>query len=1182
MARKGAPPRALAAAASRVPLTKPPPRRITQEAWQKDARVAAEIPELKQLIRWRGHQLSKLKLYAAALPLDAGPDAEPVPVTDEATGIPPAVGAVAVEELARFRSRIGGQAEILRRLETNLSKVGEGWVVYLSPRDAIEPDEFGRGGRQGEEGEWIVCSVSEIAYKNDHYLVKRSPGVKDEDARVLVDGEDDLFRVWEPDDEWFDLPDCALKGCLDEAETLKLLAAQVQAEARSGTPALIFCVPNELSFGPASPTAPLDADGEPTDAFQAELEEHLDGAGDPLSRKTLIPLLLRGPGEHMTPDRLRTIDLARKPDPTVDTRMDKTLMRLARGMDAPVEVVMGLESTTFANACVDEATEILTLDGWRHHADVEPGTLVLTLDHKTGISEWQPVLAMHRFDVVDEPVLRIERQAHSSVTTGPHRWPVVLADSGKRVWRTTTGGFHTRLNTNCRVPTAAPCRDVPTEAKWSDDLVELVAWFYTEGHIDRRGGRGQVGGLSVITQSAAANPGKVARIRNVLERLIGTASERLTKDGDWAWREYTDPNSANVRFYLSRTLTAAIEVLAPDKVPTAEFIRSLTAAQLELFLAVSVLADGWTVNTGTVMFSQNDPARVDAYELAAILSGRTPSRYSKVQRGTGTLRGRFFDQHFCSITARTTIQPMTTTSRRPGQIPGRLGGGSSAWGTLTGIVWCPTTANGTWMARRNGSVYFTGNSQVSQDTWEQFLQPRAVFLVDAVTVGAYRSVLIDAGVDEETAARIFVWYDASDLVAQPDVDANADAGHDRNVISDAAWRRAKGFGDDDAPDALEVLVRTALRRGQLASPMVLSMLDDLAAEGGVTLPTLDELSAPAQGSPGEATVRQLATLLVMAERRVPHSTNGLSLALSAAPALEPAAEGRSPGHRLAALDSELRTRLLVLADVAMGRALEKAGNRLRGRAGPTRDTVRNTASRYVAQTLGPVLVAAAGLTDADLLADAFDGLEEDFLALGAMAQAEMLTVMDGLLGGLPVALRAQVARAQVDDLAGAWTWLRVALLELAARRLYDPDPAAPADGEFDPTLSVAPALIRTAMSLAGGADGLVASGKEDGLLFRSGGREPAGGIGTGERMRGLLVDAGGRVEGFIWEYGAAFRKRPFEPHRELDGKTFAQWDDDLLLGSGIFGYTRWVPGDHANCRCTGVPVLLGPDGREVE
>lgn len=35
--------------------------------------------------------------------------------------------------------------------------------------------------------------------------------------------------------------------------------------------------------------------------------------------------------------------------------------------------------------------------------------------------------------------------------------------------------------------------------------------------------------------------------------------------------------------------------------------------------------------------------------------------------------------------------------------------------TLTGDVWCPTTANHTWLARRHGKVYFTGNSGHGHD-----------------------------------------------------------------------------------------------------------------------------------------------------------------------------------------------------------------------------------------------------------------------------------------------------------------------------------------------------------------------------------------------------------------------------------------------------------------------------------
>jgi len=33
----------------------------------------------------------------------------------------------------------------------------------------------------------------------------------------------------------------------------------------------------------------------------------------------------------------------------------------------------------------------------------------------------------------------------------------------------------------------------------------------------------------------------------------------------------------------------------------------------------------------------------------------------------------------------------------------------------TGYVWCPTTKNHTWLARRDGKVYFTGNTQYDYD-----------------------------------------------------------------------------------------------------------------------------------------------------------------------------------------------------------------------------------------------------------------------------------------------------------------------------------------------------------------------------------------------------------------------------------------------------------------------------------
>src|SRR5687768_9182615 len=51
--------------------------------------------------------------------------------------------------------------------------------------------------------------------------------------------------------------------------------------------------------------------------------------------------------------------------------------------------------------CADEETEILTEDGWRRHDALHVGARVLTLDHDTGSSGWEPVLNVFRYQVTD-------------------------------------------------------------------------------------------------------------------------------------------------------------------------------------------------------------------------------------------------------------------------------------------------------------------------------------------------------------------------------------------------------------------------------------------------------------------------------------------------------------------------------------------------------------------------------------------------------------------------------------------------------------------------------------------------------------------------------------------------------------------------------------------------------------
>lgn len=379
---------------------------------------------------------------------------------------------------------------------------------------------------------------------------------------------------------------------------------------------------------------------------------------------------------------------------TPGTQTYPTMDRLERAQ----RLTAGIPSE-FGGECVDEATEILTAEGWKHYAEVEVGTEVLTLNHDTGLAEWQPVERMNVFPAERREMLLVEGQRFSSLSTLNHRWPVVSRWNGSRKWKDST-----TLTANDRIPTAAYC-SLPTEAKWTDALVEAVAWFYTEGSFVTHKGQPTSGQIS---QSLTVNPENVERIRACLTSLFGPATTGWRKasgcgqggvghDGVPRWREERIAANGVIKFALSSHAVRVLTEHAPDKVPSFAWLRTLTQAQLDLFIAVSMLAD----NCGTNRFGQKDARRTEALGFAVVLSGRNVS-YSSRTREDARPEWPTHTAHMVGIKKRRHVIPMENARVVPGAVAERV--------THDGIVWCPTTPNGTWFARRKGTCYFTGNS----------------------------------------------------------------------------------------------------------------------------------------------------------------------------------------------------------------------------------------------------------------------------------------------------------------------------------------------------------------------------------------------------------------------------------------------------------------------------------------
>lgn len=699
---------------------------------------------------------------------------------------------VEADIVSMITSRFGGTRGLIERYYTLMNVPGQSFFTKVREN---------RDGTGNLDGYWFL-SASEIAKEGDverqarakaalTWTMRRAAGANSVVSKRLIRPEDFLGRVWAPDHQFVEdvnSPMEAINPLCEQLHTLnETLAGRLrQRFALAG----ILLIPNEISDAAISG----DEKARPRDGLYSSdkvmnylihvmttnVINHAKGLAS-------IPILLKGPAAVLDKVRHMVMDVKIFEE---DLKHRAVLIEsIFTALNQQKQSVTGGEDTS--HWCVDEETEALTQRGWLRHDEIEVGDMVLTLNHETGASEWQPVQRLYRANVVDEEMVRTENGAHSSLTTLNHRWPVWqrttenMVDGMYRRWRTSE-----TLNTGSAIIAAAPSADQPVEAKWSDDLVELVAWMWTEGSFGWREGRRLP--KPTISQSNTANPNYVARIERTLRNLYGPPTEgpmpsarRGAPDPTPRWRRVDQPNGMAI-FKLNGAIGMHLHAVCPNRIVDQAFIRDLTPAQLELFIAVSVMADGTTnKTTGQRSISQADPARLDAVELAAILAGYRVRHSVRVTDGFTP-----HAQHTLHLSERSTF-----TFQKGGISRERY----------TGIVWCPSTANTTWMARRDGQPFFTGNSMwaVSDEERRITVQPELDSGCHALTRLVLWPELQARGRKAGSILPWRVWYDLSAAQVRSNQGEDARQGFDRMVVSGTWLRNLMGATDEDAPTEAE-------------------------------------------------------------------------------------------------------------------------------------------------------------------------------------------------------------------------------------------------------------------------------------------------------------------------------------------------------------------------------------------
>ena len=682
---------------------------------------------------------------------------------------------LAADIVSRIESPYGGVRQLAARFYIHMKIPGDTWLIRVRGDDGeVEGYDF-LCADEMDLAELRSMSTSVVeGGLNPDTIIRRvtAPGLGGgESITQNVRAGDVIGRVWKPSPQWIDLPDSPMHALETQCELLHLLTANLKGKLLSRMSLNgIFYIPNEINevrSGQPDGTKEKVRDNTVMDSLINAATFAVRNFDTP---EAAVPIFMTGPSAYA--EGIRHIVMDREIYRTDMDLRSELIDRILYGLDVQPMDVKGMGDAN--HWCQDDQTEVWTRRGWQTVDSILIGDEVLALDHQTGLTEWSTVSDLYVADVVDEPMRHLESRTHSSLTTLAHRWPTVTR-YGNRRWVTSAS-----LNSNDYITTGAPSSSLPVVAKWNDALVEVAAWFWTEGNI----------GQSVsIAQSHTANPGKTARLRAAL----------LAEFGEDGFTEAIQRNESSFGgpvtiFRLRKWAADALLVVAPGKRPTDSFIDSLTLAQLHLFIDVSCMGDGHHWKTGERDIWQRDPSSLDAYERACILAGYAVSRQPGHDGGT-------------------VVRALHSTSVRPVKAA-QQSRGSGSDGAIdeiipySGRVWCPTVPGlHTYLARRNGRSFFTGNSAwaVSDDERRINIQPEMETMCWALTRMILRAEMEAAGATPGKINSTCIWYDLTAANVKTNLAEDARQAHDRALTSDSAARRMTGIAEADAPSEEEVI-----------------------------------------------------------------------------------------------------------------------------------------------------------------------------------------------------------------------------------------------------------------------------------------------------------------------------------------------------------------------------------------
>lgn len=312
-------------------------------------------------------------------------------------------------------------------------------------------------------------------------------------------------------------------------------------------------------------------------------------------------------------------------------------------------------------ACVDNLTQILTKKGWKSVDEIDWKSRigVATYNIEKNLIEYQPIQYIKKYDYNGE-MIRVGNQ-HLNILMTPNHRNIVRDKNGKTAIRRGDS-----LKERDKIQVLA---DVNYASRYAIGCcwAALVGWVIAEGHYKK-------GGFIEIYQNEGA---KAQEIDRLLEEayIPHTRNSRMRR------------GTEQVTWYLRKCpFVDWMYEFVPQKYLN-KLLVFLPKEECEALFWALISGDGHVRKEGRVCFVQKSKKCIDWFEILALHVGW----HTKT-----TLRSEGCYCVYCTKTTEIGTRTLIGNSIRKVQ--------------YKGIVWCPKTPNGTWIAKRDGRVFITGNT----------------------------------------------------------------------------------------------------------------------------------------------------------------------------------------------------------------------------------------------------------------------------------------------------------------------------------------------------------------------------------------------------------------------------------------------------------------------------------------